>query len=332
MPKSNDSPGWSTRTSTSGASWRACSTKSRGGFTRYGQCRRCTPTGAKVPQWIGIASLGRIRRSARAAWSASMWPGPSTAPDGHRQDGHVDRAKSSHHREKVSIAREVDPLAAVEDEAEAAPNGPNGARNRVERPRRDDADGSDLSSVAGLHLADVAEATPLQKGAGRPWHQQTGRRARGSAAMARPDDRGACARSRRHRAVPVSTSRDIPRCRISAEIRWRRIGSVRMAAPSSSMSTVACPKNLIRHVELVTGAVSDAALGSSTPGTIPAPTGPVQRTPLRVQAVHRIWLLFVRTRSYNSSITAMNESVLVPERRVVALLLDQQRWHAGLGR
>ena len=77
--------------------------------------------------------------------------------------------------------------------------------------------------------------------------------------MARPDDRGACADD-----DGISGPVDVaPTSRCGISIRWRRIGIGSGTAAPSTISTVGCPKNLIRHVELVTGAVSDARLVST---------------------------------------------------------------------
>ena len=70
----NRSPGLSIGMTTSGARRSAAAWNRRpGSLNRSGRTKRM-PTGQSVPQWMAIAVLGRIRVSAWAARSGSMWP------------------------------------------------------------------------------------------------------------------------------------------------------------------------------------------------------------------------------------------------------------------
>jgi hypothetical protein len=70
-----DSPGWSTRTSTPGASSAAWAAKRRPGSVNHGP--RDWASEWNVPQWIGTATRARSSAAACAARRSSRCPGPS---------------------------------------------------------------------------------------------------------------------------------------------------------------------------------------------------------------------------------------------------------------
>ena len=245
---------------TSGASSAAYSTNAAGGSTRRSGKTRPSACGQYVPQWMGTAARGRMRRSAWAARSGSRWrPRPSVGPQPQTgQQRHVDRfAELAHPVEQVRVAGEVDRDPAADDEAERR-------RRRTER-----------RPVAGV---DGGHGTDRDRADHRP--------ARRPRSPARHRSRPPASTDRTRAGTNIGTSR--PRWRSDGTSRWSQcrweMSTASMSRSRSRAGTGSTRRNGPTRAR-VTGSVSRRTPSRSmTRAEWPMksrPSAPGQRQPLR---------------------------------------------------
>ena len=175
---SNESPGNSTGTVTSGAVTRASSMKRSPLSSNRWRLTRPIPTGQRVPQWTATAVRGRSNRNAAAAVVGSRWPlreGRTPAPD--RQDREIELAgQVGHPREQVRVTGEIDALVPIEHITDRrrvrSERHPASVVGRVDGPN---ADPSDRQLVAGIDLVHLLEALGADQSPGVPRHDEGGR-------------------------------------------------------------------------------------------------------------------------------------------------------------
>ena len=149
------------RTSTSGATSAARRANASAGSRPSPSPR---PIGANVPQWIGIAILGRRRRTASAARvRIEVEPGVHArppAPDRDEPDVEIVH-EPVHLVEEVGVAGEVDARRAAQDVADRGqPQPQRRAVPVVEGGRHGHGHAAELELVAGNGLADIRESAP----------------------------------------------------------------------------------------------------------------------------------------------------------------------------